>query len=103
MGWLRRMWEDSSDLPKSEWRRVAERRIIQGKVDIRIGDKIIYGEIRDISPTGLGLICREAVPLVGVSVSPSFTEDWLVMRITHCTQTVGGYKVGLTTTEQERS
>lgn len=56
---------------------------------------------RDISANGLGLVMPEKLPLYQLLQVEVFTHKaaWTgPMRLVHCTQTVGGYKVGLVCT-----
>ncbi len=69
---------------------------------------IVFGEsepqrripirVQDISREGIGVHCREAVPVLtpvriyaGVPFSP---DEFIDGTIVHCTLTVGGYKIG---------
>ena len=101
MGWLKSMCESESSQTKNEWQRGEGRTSIHGKVDVKIGDRVFLGNIRDITPTSLGITCRDNLPICEVLVRPAFTKDWLLMRIVHSTQTVGGYKIGMTTAKRE--
>lgn len=56
---------------------------------------------RDLSANGLGLVMPEKLPLYQLLQVEVFTHKaaWTgPMRLVHCTQTVGGYKVGLVCT-----
>jgi hypothetical protein len=56
-----------------------------------------YVSIRDISLTGVGLICKRQSPvgLLAELVLP-LEEGYfkVTVKVVHCTQTVGGYKIG---------
>ena len=53
----------------------------------------------NISGSGMCLVLRRTVPLFTiVRIRPSFgddDQDWVSGRVIHCTQTVGGHKVGI--------
>jgi hypothetical protein len=57
----------------------------------------VYVSIRDISLTGVGLVCKRPVE-AGISaelVLPLEDGYYKVrLMVVHCTQTIGGYKVG---------
>ena len=53
----------------------------------------------NISGSGMCLILRKRVDLYTlVRVRPSFSDDdqdWVSGRVIHCTQTIGGHKIGI--------
>ncbi len=53
----------------------------------------------NISAGGLGLFCRRAIPcdyFVAVRLDEDEVDPtWVPASVIHCTQTLGGYKVGL--------
>lgn len=60
-------------------------------------DQKEYVSLRDISMTGVGVLCKKPVKvgMAGHLVLPLEDGYYKVdLRIAHCTQTVGGYKVG---------
>lgn len=60
-------------------------------------ERVEYAAIRDLCITGIGLQCRIAlaVDTVGELILPLEDGDYKVgVRIAHCTQTIGGWKIG---------
>ncbi len=56
-----------------------------------------FASIRDICITGTGLQCKDPVPVdtVGELILPLEDGDYKIgIRIAHCTQTIGGWKIG---------
>ena len=71
--------------------------------DVMVGDNPALLSVPatgvNISGSGMCLVLRTRVPLFTiVRVRPSFgddDQDWVSGRVIHCTQTVGGHKVGI--------
>ena len=65
--------------------------------DDRRTQKIVPAHLRDLSPAGVGLLCRQAVPLHTLAdlwVDAGAVRYHAKVRIVHCTRTVGSFKVG---------
>jgi len=60
-------------------------------------EKSVYASCRDINAQGIGLLCREPLEpgtRAELVIDIDGTKYCAALRIVHCTQTVGGYKVG---------
>jgi len=82
----------------NEWRRGSRRRGIQVPVDIRIGSDEICGHVRNAGPDSLCVVVRQRLRAgLAVMVRRAYADgaEWSAMRVVHCTDTVGGSKVGL--------
>jgi len=59
--------------------------------------KTVPAHLRDLSPEGVGLLCRQSVPprtLTDLWVDAGAVRYHARARVVHCTRTVGGFKVG---------
>ena len=65
------------------------------------GERRIPCRLRDVSLAGVGLHCREQVP-VGAAVRVYLPEEdeFIEGEVIHCTMTVGGFKVGVRPRQQ---
>jgi len=57
----------------------------------------LYASCRDISPIGVGLVCKQPIKagtVAQIVLDLGFGKYIADVRIVHCTQTVGGFKIG---------
>ena len=96
MGWIRMLWEESEEDTTQEYRRDVKRRGCSTKIDLWVNGNIIIGSARDVGINSLGITCRQHIGDGKIFVRPAYSEDWIEMNVIHCTQTVSGFKIGLT-------
>ncbi len=94
------LYAQACDRGESEWRRGAQRRDIREDISIEVpGHKHpVSGFTYQVSPDSMTVCCRQALELeTVVIVRRAYVEDGLCDEgtVMHCTQTIGGYKVGI--------
>jgi len=103
LGWLERARAEQEAAQAGEIKRDESRTNWVVPVDLVLdepgGERHLRSRTRDISNKGLGVHCREEIPLgrsVRVYLRDGTTdEQWIEGRVNHCTMTVGGYKIGI--------
>ncbi len=90
------LFERSEDAPQDEWRRSDARRELWELVDIEVERRVIKASARNVSPDSLGVICKKRIAIyANVRVRLASGGEWSDAQVAHCTETVGGFKVGL--------
>ncbi|MCP4590462.1 MAG: PilZ domain-containing protein [bacterium] len=65
-------------------------------LQIQTAEGVHYVRSRDVSETGIGLVCRLDLPSrMAVRIRRDESEPWVRARVTHSTQTVGAFKTGV--------
>ncbi len=100
--WLERAQADAGAGDAAEVKRDEARTPWVVSVDLALdvpgGERRIRSRTRDISDKGLGIHCREEIPIgkaVRVYLRDGSSDGAFVEgKVNHCTMTVGGYKIG---------
>jgi hypothetical protein len=65
-------------------------------LELLVGDKVYYANARDISETGIGLVCRQSLDVeTDIFVRRDENDPWVPCRVRHVTETIGASKVGV--------
>ena len=96
------LWQEagpgSEEPSPPEWRRDSPRRLVHQAVDIRHRGGRAYGHARNVGPDSMCVVAKQRLQCgSAVQVRRAYTDgaEWSRMTVVHCTDTIGGYKVGL--------
>jgi len=96
------LWQEagpgSEEPSPPEWRRDTTRRLFQQAVDIKHRGGQAYGQVRNVGPDSMCVVTKQRLRCGSVvQVRRAYTDGaaWSRMTVVHCTDTVGGCKVGL--------
>ena len=93
------LWEQAG--PEStdnspEYRRDCPRRRIEISLDLDVGGKMLLARSRNVGEDSMGVFSRNFVQAARVRVRVAIPQSmWYEACVVHCTETIGGYKVGL--------
>lgn len=66
------------------------------QMELLVGDQIVYANARNISGTGIGLICKKPLDAYQeIFVRRDENDPWVPCRVRHVTETIGAAKVGV--------
>lgn len=89
----------SEEPAPGEWRRGAGRRVIRVPVEIECpGKRAMRAHTLNVSPDSMCVLSRDrlgAHERVRVRLAHEPGAAWHAAAVVHCTETVGGFKVGL--------
>ena len=64
-------------------------------MELLMDGKTQYVYSRDISESGIGLVCRHRLHEgMHVGIRRDANDPWIPTSVAHCTQTVGAFKIG---------
>jgi len=64
-------------------------------LEVNVNGKVVNARGENISKKGVGFVCKQAMRRGDMAgIRPSGETVWIPVRVQHCTQTVGSYKVG---------
>lgn len=95
---LQRLWDAGSAPDGLEQKRAAGRRAISIPVKLSAGDTTCTGRTLNVTPESLCIFSRNGIRAGTVVAIYADGQGWHGEwrgRVVHCTQTVGGWKLGL--------
>lgn len=83
--------------PNKEWRRSDSRIEIREAIEVEYNGDVLFGHTVNISSTGLCIFLRQTLePRTEIKIRlTDHGSEWEPCRVTHCTQSLGGFKVGV--------
>lgn len=98
---VKRLYDDAG--PKAaprapEYRRSPARRTSDVPLEVEANGKVLTATIFNVGPDSLCVKVREDIHAETVRVRQACEDDapWYDAKVVHCTETLGGYKLGLT-------
>lgn len=80
----------------AEYRRDCPRRCIGASLDLEVGGEMLLAKCRNVGEDSMSIFSRQFVGTHRVRVRIAMPQGmWHEACVVHCTETIGGYKVGL--------
>jgi hypothetical protein len=81
---------------KRRWPRVTWQTQVTLQIDTPRGTRTVFAAARDISEGGIGLRVRERLAaMTPVRVIIGETNEFVIGRVAHCTDSLGGFVIGI--------
>ena len=86
-----------ADPPAAEYRRSSKRRTSAVPLEVEANGKTLVATIVNVGPDSLCVKVREDIHATTIRVRQACKDDapWCSAEVIHCTETLGGYKLGL--------